>query len=166
MHAPGRLIRRHLARAFGPVMALTVAACVLVTVGGAGVSETIPLSGSGAATLSSSSSAIVSSGHGGPFPISGGIAGLYPGASLPLVLTIANPEPFAISVTSVTTTVVSPSAQCPGTLLTVTPFSGTQSVSAHGTSDIIVTVSLAHAAPDACQGATFPFLYNGLATKA
>jgi hypothetical protein len=49
--------------------------------------------------------------------------------------------------------------------MTVTPFSGKQSVPAHGAGQVTVTATLDHSAPNACQGVTFLFHYSGLATK-
>ena len=140
----------------------TALAVVLASVGVAGGSGRILLSGSGRAAVGDSAHPARRAGTSGRFTISGSMAGLFPGASLPLVLTVANPEPYKIVVTSITTTVGSPTTQCPGTLVTVTPFSGKQSVPAHGSVHVTVMASLAHAAPNACQGVTFPFVYSGL----
>lgn len=159
-------IRSRTGTAFRTTLLGTAVAAVLASVGVAGGSSDIPVTGSGIAAVGASTRvAAPRAASGGIFAITGNVADLYPGASLPLVLTVSNPESFSIVVTSITTTVGSPSAQCPGTLMTVTPFSGQQAVPALGSSHVTVTASLAHAAPDACQGAIFAFSYAGLAKK-
>ena len=150
--------------AFWAALLVTAGAGALASVGVAGGSATFPLAGFGDA-FGGSVHAGPPAASGGRFAITGNVAGLFPGASLPLVLTVANPEPFPMLVTSISTTVSSPSSQCPGSLVVVTPFSGAHAVPAHGSSQVTVTASLAHAAPNACQGVTFPFHYSGLAQK-
>jgi hypothetical protein len=163
--APSPRLRRPVAAALASAALVAVVTGVLVSVGGVGGSGTVPLSGSGLAAVGSDQATAAPAAPAGRISISGGVAGLYPGASLPLVLTVVNPEPFKLVVTSVTTTVASSSAQCPGTLLGATPFSGKQAVPAHGSAHVTVTATLAHSAPNACQGAHFPFHYSGLAKK-
>ena len=101
----------------------------------------------------------------GRFAITGSVTGLYPGASLPLVLTVANPEPFTIDVTSITTTVGDASAGCKAAYLSVASFNGNLLVSAHSHATVAVNATLDHSAADACQGAVFPLTYSGLASK-
>ena len=102
----------------------------------------------------------------GTFTIAGSVGGLYPGASARLVLTVSNPQPFAIDVTSITTTVGDASASCAASNLTVAAFSGNLNVPGRSSARVAVPVALGHAAPDACQGAVFPLTYSGLAQKA
>jgi hypothetical protein len=143
------------------------AAGALASVGVAGGSGDIHLTGSGAAAAAgpTTSEPAAAAGTPAPFAIKGKVTGLYPGASLPLVLTVSNPEVVKIVVTSITTTVSSPSAKCPASLVTVTPFSGKHAVLAHGSGHVTVTASLAHVAPNACKGVVFPFHYSGLANR-
>jgi hypothetical protein len=98
------------------------------------------------------------------FSIAGKVAGLFPGNSRPLVVTVKNPYPFEIVVTSITTTVKQPSAACIGSNLGVGGFSGHLLVPAFGTAKTTVVAALAQSAPDACIGAIFPLTYNGFAT--
>jgi len=102
------------------------------------------------------------------FSIAGHVSGLFPGETLPLVLTVTNHESFPITVTSITTTVGNASAHCKAGNLTVTTFSGNLVVPAvkPRTATATVTVTMAHSAPNACQGARFLFRYSGLATEA
>ncbi len=97
------------------------------------------------------------------FPIGGGVTGLYPGRVLPLVLTVTNTKHAAITVTSISTVVSGASSQCGAVNVQVTNFSGDLHVKAKGKATTTVEVSMAHSAPDACQGALFPFQYLGVA---
>ena len=99
-----------------------------------------------------------------PFSIAGGLTGLYPGLTAPLVLTLSNPGQTQITVTSVTTSVGDASASCPAADVSVSAFSGRLVVPAHGSAALTVSATMAHTAPDACQGAVFPFTYTGQAT--
>jgi hypothetical protein len=101
----------------------------------------------------------------GRFTIGGSVGGLFPGASKQLVLHVANPQHFAIVVTRIQTTVESPSQSCSGSYFTVPAFAGQLRVPAEGHAEVTVTVTLSHAAPDACQGAVFPLRYSGSARK-
>jgi hypothetical protein len=100
------------------------------------------------------------------FKISGKLKGLYPGAKRGLVLVVHNPQTFAIVVTSITTTIASPSAGCQASNLVVGAFSGQLTVAAGGSAKASVPVLMQHGAPDACQGAVFPLTYSGLANQA
>ena len=101
----------------------------------------------------------------GSFTIAGSVAGLYPGLTVPMVLTISNPKSFPIVVTSIKTTVGAASAACSASNLAVTAFSGQLLVPALGSAGTTVQVSMAQSASDVCQGATFPLIYLGLASK-
>lgn len=97
------------------------------------------------------------------FSIAGRVGGLVPGKPTALVLTVANRERVMIKVTSITTTVGDASNRCRGANVRVAPFAGDLSIPAGATGRATVQVTLAHAAPDACQGASFRFAYRGLA---
>lgn len=98
------------------------------------------------------------------FTISGRVSGLYPGADLPLVLTITNPNASPITVTSITTNVEALSAGCDSTELTVPTFSGSLAVPAKHAASLTVLARMSAAAPNACQGAHFLFAYSGTGT--
>lgn len=161
---PALGVSRHARRARLGVLPTICGACVLTlallgpragrsTIGGYGVSWRA------AAAVSSA---------GGPagFGIGGSVGGLYPGDSAQLVLTVTNPQHFAIAVTSITAAVGTPRAGCDATNLTVGAFSSNLTVPAGGHASVQVPVTLASAAPDSCQGAEFPLTYSGLAHKA
>jgi len=101
----------------------------------------------------------------GSFTIAGSVAGLYPGHTVPMVLIVTNPKSFSIVVTSITTTVGDASAACPASNLSVTAFSGQLLVPGLGSANTTVQVGMAQSATDTCQGATFPLVYGGLASK-
>jgi hypothetical protein len=102
----------------------------------------------------------------GSFGIRGEVTGLFPGDSQPLVLTVSNPQHFAIVVTSIVTTVSSPGGGCSRSYMTVSGFSGALTVAARGLAQARVTATMSLAAPDACEGAIFPFSYSGTAHRA
>jgi hypothetical protein len=97
------------------------------------------------------------------FSIAGGVADLYPGASVPLVLTVKDDRSFGITVSSITTTVKKSAGGCPASEVSVTPFSGNLRLQPKQASTVQVTVAMARTAPRACQGRTFFFEYHGLA---
>jgi hypothetical protein len=102
------------------------------------------------------------------FYISGGVSGLYPGQTANLNLTISNPQGFGITVTSISIYVNSPSAAgCPASYLSApSTISVNLAVPAGGSAQYgLVTVTLSSAAPDACQGVTFPLVYGGTAVR-
>jgi hypothetical protein len=99
------------------------------------------------------------------FAISGAATGLYPGGSAPLVLSVSNPNPFAIEVTSLTVSVGNAGAGCPAANLAVTPFTGTLAVAGRATAAVTLFATMSHGAPDACQGAVFSLRYAATAVR-
>lgn len=100
------------------------------------------------------------------FTIGGSVSGLYPGATRQFVLTVANPQPYPITVLSIFTTVQGLTAGCSFTTLTVSKFSGSLSIPPKQWRHAVVSAHMAHAAPNACQGAHFQLLYTGTADAA
>lgn len=127
--------------------------------------DTIVLSGNGTAA-GPSQPVTTSTATSGSFRISGNVAGLYPGAKLHLVLTVTNPQQFAIVVNKLSVSVVAAAPGCAAANLTATSFSGNLQVPKLGTAAVSLQVTLAHSAPNACQGVVFPLHYTGLAGKA
>lgn len=99
------------------------------------------------------------------FEISGGVTGLFPGATRPVELTLTNRESLPITVVSVTTTVGNASARCSAAYVSVSAFSGHLTVAGDSSANLTVSASMAHSAPDSCQAAVFPFRYAGEATS-
>jgi hypothetical protein len=99
-----------------------------------------------------------------PFAIAGQVTGLYPGVTLPLKLTITNHQAFAITVTSMTTTVSNASKPCHAANVSVTSFAGNLPIAAKKKATMTLEVTMLESAPNACQSQRFPFHYAGLAT--
>lgn len=159
--------------AFRSVLRAAAWAAVTVLIGTAALAsesgshdrtELVALSGRGTASepTPADSSAFTSAG----FTISGKVGGLYPGAVRSLKLTVTNHESFAIIVTSLTTTAGAARAGCGAANLKVASFSGRLKVPAKGKAGTSVHVTMAHSAPNACQGAAFPLRYSGQARRA
>jgi len=108
------------------------------------------------------------------FYISGSAAGLYPGSSSTLTLSVQNPLNTPITVNTITLVAGSPSSGCPSSLLTIPPswtlnstYTINTSLSVPANSTVTgpsVTLSLAMTATNACAGVTFPLMYGGTAT--
>jgi hypothetical protein len=147
----------------GLIAGVVLAALVQLRIG-AGHPAELVFAGAAAVDVSPSPST-AASGLNGRFTIRGSVKGLYPGKSKPLVLTVRNPQAFAIVVTSITTSVGTPNAGCASINLEVTQFAGNLPVPAKGTAKVTVTATLSHSAPDACQGAVFPLTFSGTATQ-
>ncbi|MGH7745796.1 MAG: Ig-like domain-containing protein [Candidatus Dormibacteria bacterium] len=110
------------------------------------------------------------------FGISGSVSGLAPGVGSTLTLTATNPYSVAITLTSVSVSVSTVPTGCPVANLTLngSTFGGSppsvtlsglsQSVPAHGSTNLLVPIALARTAPNGCQVVTFPFGYSGTAS--
>ena len=91
-----------------------------------------------------------------------GAADLYPGFTAgDVFFTITNPNPYPVTFTSMTAGAITSSnpGGCPSSNITVAGASGLSLAAAanstSGTQSIVDVVTMAAAAPDACQGATF-----------
>jgi hypothetical protein len=100
------------------------------------------------------------------FAISGRVTDLYPGATIPLVLTLTNENSFAISVTSVEVSVRLARSGCGPANIEVGPFHGPVVVAARDSAKAEISVRMVENPDDACQGATFPLDYRGAALPA
>jgi hypothetical protein len=98
------------------------------------------------------------------FSIAGNVAGLYPGRTLPLVLSVTNSQASAITVTSILTTVGNASSVCTAKYVKVTHFAGHLHLGPKKTAKTTVKVTLLHSAPNRCQDAVFAFTYSGQAS--
>ncbi len=103
------------------------------------------------------------------FTISGSLPSVFPGQSTVMYLTVDNPNNQAIEVTSLTLRVGDASRAC--TAANLSPSSETQNFtvvvaknSSLGGQSFPMPISMSAAAPDACQGATFPITLTGIAT--
>ena len=95
------------------------------------------------------------------FTISGTVSGLFPGATLPLVLTVTDTKNYAITVSSISAVVSSQTTGCAGSNVTISSFTGSLAVAAKHSAHTTVSAQMSHGAPDACQGAKFKILYSG-----
>ena len=102
------------------------------------------------------------------FCIAGDVTGLYPGANLPLSLTITNPQPVPItiqtlSVSSITGgTSACPTSDLSATAVTGLPFTVGSGVTQTGPGSL--HVHLAGATGNSCQGFAWTFNYGGTAS--
>jgi hypothetical protein len=117
-----------------------------------------------------------------PFPISGSLSGLSPGADRPLQLTVSNPFDFDLRVTSLTVSLrpgssqigcdgpanlrVTQSNAAVGTVSIVVPARGSVTLPAQGATTPRVTMLNLAVSQDACKNAVFTFGYSGVATRA
>jgi hypothetical protein len=99
------------------------------------------------------------------FTIAGKVSGLFPGKTLPLVLTLGNPNKLTITVTTVTTAVENATSTCVATNVSVTGFSGHLAIPAGKTRTVTAKVTMKTSAPNSCEGKSFPFHYTGSATE-
>jgi LPXTG-motif cell wall-anchored protein len=99
------------------------------------------------------------------FRLTGEVGGLYPGIESTVPVAITNPQSFAIDIVSVDVTALDAGSGCPGSVLTFDGVGSTVAVPAGGTVTVSVEVRLDPAAPDACQGATWPLVFTGSATS-
>ena len=117
------------------------------------------------AAYSQADGSVLTSSRSGSFSIKGHVAGLYPGRTARLALTITNKNGFAIRVRSVRVKVGN-APGCPRSNLVVKRFRGYLWVSARGKRRLQLRVRMRLTAPDACMGARFPLRYRGKAVKA
>ena len=84
-----------------------------------------------------------------------GAAGLYPGGTTTLPVTVSNPGDAALTLSTVTPgTITSPTAGCAAVVAATAP--GTLPVvPAHGSVTVNLTVTMGASAANACQGASF-----------
>jgi hypothetical protein len=102
----------------------------------------------------------------GSFYLSGDIVGLYPGIKAPLVISITNPNPFPIVVDWISVKPLDANPGCIRKLVRAIGWSTPILVEGGGTRQVTTHIHMRPRAPDACQGATFPLIYKGLADLA
>lgn len=101
------------------------------------------------------------------FRISGHVTGLYPGARTRIRLTVRNPNPYAIRVTKIRTSVKVPArSSCPARSIKVKRFRGSRRIAPRATVRIKVNVSMRAKVPNACAGQRYRLTYRGWATRA
>jgi hypothetical protein len=101
------------------------------------------------------------------FRISGHVTGLYPGARTRMRLTLHNPNPYAIRVTRIRTSVKVPAhSSCPARSIKVKRFKGSRRIPPRANVRIKVNVSMRAKVPNACAGQRYRLTYRGWATRA
>lgn len=102
------------------------------------------------------------------FTIAGHTAGLFPGGTVQVPLTVENPNEEDIRVTLLTVSVAGTSASaCSASYVQTTNYTGPGFVvPGNGSAAISLPVTMSHSAPDACQNVTFSLSYAGEAKRA
>lgn len=97
--------------------------------------------------------------------VSGDVAGLYPGASLPLRLRLTNPYSFDVIVTSVEVTPAAAAEGCGPEWIRADALSAPVALGKKGSATTDITLRMHGDAPDACKNATWALAYAGAVTK-
>jgi hypothetical protein len=96
----------------------------------------------------------------------GSVAGLYPGGTATLEVSVTNTNGVAVAVESVSVEATDAGPGCPASVLTFTSPSPGQVIGRDATATVPVGVSMAAQAPDDCQGATFPLRHTVTGSRA
>lgn len=131
------------------VVTLGVSAALLVAGGTAFAYWTVSGSGSGSATARSASGLVVTS--------QATVSGLYPTGSLSGgSLSVANNNPFAVTISSSFGSAWTTKSGCTGSVVTFSVAAGAPtSIAANSSVSVPFSASMSNAAEDLCQGATF-----------
>ena len=100
------------------------------------------------------------------FPVSGSITDLVPGDQRTLTVQLTNENPFTVSVNQIKVTATAASAGCGVANLSISPLPAPVLVDGNASGTAGVPIMLVATAPEACQGATFPFTFAVEVTKA
>ena len=96
----------------------------------------------------------------------GPLRGLFPGGSEKLVLKVTNPNSFRIVVRSITVDAEDAGDDCVASNLITRDYVGPPvGVPKNGIRRVSVEISMRRNSSDGCQGATFPLVFGGTATK-
>jgi hypothetical protein len=102
----------------------------------------------------------------GGFTLAGNIRGLLPGVHRRLVITVHNRGRRPLLVRSISVRIVrAASPGCAAKNLYVSRFRGRLRLRGHATRRIAVRVWMVRNSPSACQGAVFPLVFKGRATR-
>jgi hypothetical protein len=135
---------------------------------GLGVSAIAAIAAAVTALTGAAATGSLGSGHGmaaGEFTLRGHVRGLYPGARRRLVVVVHNRGRRPLRVRSITARVRSANRACGARNLRVSPFRGRLLVRGRQSRRVAVTVWMLPESPAACQGAVFPLVFRGRATK-
>jgi hypothetical protein len=101
----------------------------------------------------------------GRFTLRGHVGGLYPGARKPLVLVVRNHGRRPVRVRSITTTVKAARPGCGARNVRVSRYRGRLRIRAGGSRRIALEARMPRTSPTACQGAVFPLVFRGRASR-
>jgi hypothetical protein len=99
------------------------------------------------------------------FTMSGRVAGLVPGQSRALVVTVANRHRFPIAVRSIAARITTNRRGCAPRNLIARGFRGRKRIPPRRRTRVRLRVSLRLTAPDACQGVAFRLGFRGRAVR-
>jgi hypothetical protein len=99
------------------------------------------------------------------YEVKGSVAGLFPGARLPVAVRIENPYGFAISVRSIEVAAAD-AGSCSRANVRVDGLPAPVTVPAGGEVVTTLTVRMRNDPPDACKLASFPLTFTSRAVKA
>lgn len=100
------------------------------------------------------------------FQIRGSITELFPGIRTPMGVRVRNPNPFAIRLSKILTTVQGESTSCPANTLKVKPWTGRKRIPARTVRRVRVVVHMKSSAPLTCSGHRYRLVYRGSAAQA
>jgi|GEM_PF-5271836 len=97
--------------------------------------------------------------------VGGELDGLYPGFTGVMQARVTNEYAETVRVTLLDTTVLDAKSACPASMITVTKSATEFDVAAGATATTPITVHMDFAAPDECQGATWPLHFTASLTS-
>ena len=96
--------------------------------------------------------------------VHGKVKGLYPGGRKKMKVGVHNGLPQRVKLVSIRARVKDAAPTCTRQNISVKRFRGQKPIPARGRTGVRVLVTMAPAAPDACQGARFPIKFNARVT--
>ncbi len=98
------------------------------------------------------------------YKVTGSASGLYPGASVPMVIAITSSETKPITVQTLNAVITSPVAACKPSYFTLAPYKTKLVVKAKSSGSVTLPISLAKTAPKACAAQTLKVTFVSTAT--
>ncbi len=98
------------------------------------------------------------------FTLTTNYTGLYPDADVSVPVTVHNPAAYDLAIHTADVRVGDANPGCPAANLEAASYSGDVVAPSHQDATITIRMHMPAAAPDACQGATFPLSFTGTGT--
>ena len=98
------------------------------------------------------------------YSATGSAAGLYPGASVPMVITVANSDTKQITVQTLNALFTSPVAACKASYFSLAPYKSKLVVKARSSGTVTLAVTMAKTAPQACAAKSVKVTFISTAT--